>query len=187
MEENKEKFTLKGFWKEWRGVLIALAAVFVTFKLILQLAWVPTGSMETTLPTKSLIIGWHAGYMVSDPEPERGQIITFWSDELGELLVKRVIGLPGDTVTFSGGYVYVNGEKLNEDYLPNQGITESSGSFTVPEGCFLPLGDNRTGSFDARGWNDPYIPFSAIRARVFVAFSFGKDHAWQGVRWMLKR
>ena len=187
MEKQKQKVTLGGLWKEWRGVLLAMACVFVVFKVILQLAWVPTGSMETTLPTKSLIIGWHTSYLVSDPVPERGQIVTFWSDELHELLVKRVIGLPGDTLTFSGGYVYVNGEKLEEKYLPEQGITECTGSFTVPEGCFFPMGDNRTGSYDARSWGDPYIPFGKIQARTFLAFSFGKNHAWQGVRWMLER
>ena len=46
-------------------------------------------------------------YAVADPMPERGDIITFWSDELGKVLVKRVIGLPGDEITFSGGYVYI--------------------------------------------------------------------------------
>ena len=187
MEEKKEKYTVQSFWNEWRGVLAALAAVFITFKFVLQLAWVPSGSMETTLPTRSLIIGWHASYMVSDPEPERGQIVTFWSDELNELLVKRVIGLPGDTITVSGGYVYVNGEQLDEWYLPYQGQTVCDRTFTVPEGCFVPMGDNRMGSFDARGWANPYIPVSEIQARTFVAFSFGKDHAWQGVRWMLER
>ena len=117
MEENnkpKEKMTLALFWKEWRGVLLALAIVFVVCKLILQLAWVPSGSMETTLPTRTLIVGWRLSYLVADPVPERGEIVTFWSDELDELLVKRVIGLPGDTVTFADGYVYVNGERLNE-------------------------------------------------------------------------
>ena len=54
---KKEKMTLKRFWKEWREVILVLAAVFITFKFILQIAWVPSGSMETTLPTKSVQIG----------------------------------------------------------------------------------------------------------------------------------
>ena len=190
MEENnkpKEKMTLALFWKEWRGVLLALAIVFVVCKLVLQLAWVPSGSMETTLPTRTLIVGWRLSYLVADPVPERGEIVTFWSDELDELLVKRVIGLPGDTVTFADGYVYVNGERLNEWYLQAPGTTECDKTFTVPEGCFLPMGDNRTGSFDARGWANPYIPVGKLQARTLLAVSFGKDHAWQGVHWMIGR
>ena len=182
-EANKyKKWSLKWFWKEWGDVVLFLAAVFVIFKFIIQIAWVPSGSMETTLPTKSAMLGWHLSYVLADPMPERGDIVTFWSDELGKVLVKRVIGLPGDEITFSGGFVYVNGEQLDEPYLMAQGVTECDKTFTVPEGCFFPLGDNRTGSWDARSWNTPYIPVSAIQAKPFVIISFGSSQTWQGIR-----
>ena len=177
-----KKWSLKWFWKEWGEVVLFLAAVFVIFKFIIQIAWVPSGSMETTLPTKSAMLGWHLSYVLADPMPERGDIVTFWSDELGKVLVKRVIGLPGDEITFSGGFVYVNGERLDEPYLMAQGVTECDNTFTVPEGCFFPLGDNRTGSLDARFWNEPYIPASAIQAKPFVVTSFGSSQTWQGIR-----
>ena len=180
--QKKEKMTLKRFWKEWKEVILILAAVFVTFKFILQIAWVPSGSMETTLPTKSVLVGLHLPYVVGSPMPERGDIVTFWSDELNKVLVKRVIGLPGDEITFAGGFVYINGQQLEEDYLPAQGITECDKSFTVPEGCFFPMGDNRTGSNDARSWNNPYVPVSAIQAKPFLVISVGGDQSWQGVR-----
>ena len=178
----KEKWTLKRFWKEWREVIIILAVVFVVFKFILQIAWVPSGSMETTIPTKTLLVGWRLPFVVSDPVPERGDIVTFWNEELNKVLVKRVIGLPGDEISFSGGYVYVNGEQLEEPYLMAQGVTECDETFTVPEGCFFPLGDNRTGSFDARFWETPYIPVSAIQAKPFVVISIGDSQSWQGIR-----
>lgn len=180
--EAKEKWTLKRFWKEWGEVVLILAAVFVVFKFIIQIAWVPSGSMETTLPTNSAMLGWQLPYLVADPMPQRGDIVTFWSDELGKVLVKRVIGLPGDVITFAGGYVYVNGEQLDEPYLMAQGMTECDKTFTVPEGCFFPLGDNRTGSWDARSWDNPYIPVSAIQAKPFVVISIGSGQSWQGVR-----
>ena len=180
--QKKEKMTLKRFWKEWKEVILILAAVFVTFKFILQIAWVPSGSMETTLPTKSVLVGLHLPYVVGSPMPERGDIVTFWSDELNKVLVKRVIGLPGDEITFAGGFVYINGQQLEEDYLPAQGITECDKSFTVPEGCFFPMGDNRTGSNDARSWANPYVPVSAIQAKPFLVISVGGDQSWQGVR-----
>ena len=180
--KKKEKWTLKRFWKEWGEVVLILAAVYVVFKFIIQIAWVPSGSMETTLPTKSAMLGWQLPFVVADPVPERGDIVTFWNEELNKVLVKRVIGLPGDEISFSGGYVYVNGEQLEEPYLMAQGVTECDETFTVPEGCFFPLGDNRTGSFDARFWETPYIPVSAIQANPFVVISIGDSQSWQGLR-----
>lgn len=182
LPQKKEKMTLKRFWKEWREVILILAAVFVVFKFILQIAWVPSGSMETTLPTKSVLVGLHLPYIVADPVPQRGDIVTFWSDELGKLLVKRVVGLPRDEITFQDGYTYINGEMLDESYLPRQGITQCSASFLVPEGCVFFMGDNRTGSNDARFWKQPYISVDNIRAKVMVGISVLPDNSWRGVR-----
>ena len=182
LPQKKEKMTLKRFWKEWREVILILAAVFVVFKFILQIAWVPSGSMETTLPTKSVLVGLQLPYIVADPVPQRGDIVTFWSDELGKLLVKRVVGLPGDEITFQDGYTYINGEMLDESYLPRQGITQCSDSFLVPEGCVFFMGDNRTGSNDARFWKQPYISVDNIRARVMMGISVLPDNSWRGVR-----
>lgn len=182
LPQKKEKMTLKRFWKEWREVILILAAVFVVFKFILQIAWVPSGSMETTLPTKSVLVGLQLPYIVADPVPQRGDIVTFWSDELGKLLVKRVVGLPGDEITFQDGYTYINGEMLDESYLPRQGITQCSASFLVPEGCVFFMGDNRTGSNDARFWKQPYISVDNIRAKVMVGISVLPDNSWRGVR-----
>lgn len=184
---EKKPPLLKRFWKEWGDVVILLAAIFVVFKLFLQIAWVPTGSMETTIPARTVQLGWQLPYRLGDPLPKRGDVITFWSDECGEVLVKRVIGLPGETVSFDRGCVYIDGEKLEEDYLPIQGLTESpEQSFTVPEGCVFFMGDNRTGSFDARFWLDHYIPAEKLQAKVFLTISVGKNHSWTGIRLVTK-
>lgn len=180
--EPTKRWTLQRIWREWRETILILLAVFVTFKCILQIAWVPSGSMETTLPVRSVLIGWQLTYLVADPVPERGSVVTFWSDELNKVLVKRVIGLPGDAVSFADGYVYVNGQQLEEAYLPAQGITDCSDTFQVPEGHIFVLGDNRTGSFDSRFWNDPYVPINQIQAKPFLVISLGKNQSWQGVR-----
>ena len=102
--------------------------------------------------------------------------------KLGKLLVKRVVGLPGDEITFQDGYTYINGEMLDESYLPRQGITQCSDSFLVPEGCVFFMGDNRTGSNDARFWKQPYISVDNIRAKVMVGISALPDNSWRGVR-----
>ena len=157
---KKKKSGFAAFWSDFGYLIVTAVVVVLVFRVLLQLSWVPSGSMETTIPKKTLLISWQLPYVMGDPVPERGNIVTFWSDELDKLLVKRVIGLPGDTVSFSGGYVYINGQRLEEDYLDQQGgtISPNQTSFTVPEGCLFFLGDNRSGSNDARYWEESYIP-----------------------------
>lgn len=94
--------------------------------------------------------------------PKRGDVIIFKappSEPCADIeceYIKRVIGLPGDRVKVEGGYIYINGQKLNEDYLSDEILT-SYGSFlkegievTIPDGEYLPLGDNRNHSRDGR-------------------------------------
>ena len=172
-------------WHDYGYLVVTLAVVFVLFRVLLQLAYVPSGSMETTIPTKSLLVGWRLPYVVSDPLPERGDIVTFWNEEMERVLVKRVIGLPGETVSIKDGFVYIDGKKLDEDYLPVSGITQSEETaFEVPEGHIFLMGDNRTGSQDSRFWNDPYIPLDQIQGRMLLAISIGPKQSWQGVRWI---
>ena len=177
-------FTKQWFWGEWGYLFVTALVVVVVFRVVLQLAWVPSGSMETTIPTRSLLVSLRLPYLVGNPQPERGDVFTFWNDEMDKLLVKRVIGLPGDTVSFSDGYVFVNGEKLNEPYLPRAGSTVSANrsEFTVPEGCVFFLGDNRLGSDDARYWDEPFISLEKVRAHVLVVISVQKDNSWRGIR-----
>ena len=80
-----------GFWNNWGYLIVTVAVIVVLFKVIFQLSWVPSGSMETTIPEDTLLISWQLPYAVSDPMPQRGDIVTFWSDELGKLLVLSLI------------------------------------------------------------------------------------------------
>ena len=171
-------------WRDYGFIPTTVVVMLLLFKVIFQIAWVPSGSMETTLPTKSVLLSWQLPYVFGDPTPQRGEIVTFWSDEMGKLLVKRVIGLPGDTVTFQDGNVYVNGERLAEDYLAQSGITASGGreEYRVPEGCLFFLGDNRTGSYDARSWEEPFIPVENVRSHVMLCLSVLKENSWRGIR-----
>lgn len=183
-EESAQKAVLRKIWDSISYIIVPVVVMFVLLGVVFSLAWVPSGSMEPTLPTKSYFLGWRLPYFFGDPTPERGDIIMFRSDEMDELMVKRVIGLPGDVVTLENGYVYVNGEALEEDYLPAQGITYVTGesdSFEVPEGCVFVMGDNRTGSFDSRAWLNPYIPVEKIRSKALVDIAFLPECTWKGV------
>lgn len=86
------------------------------------------------------------------------------------MLLKRVIGIPGDKIEIKdGGKVYINGELKDEPYVKNP--DDKQASFVVPEGKYLMLGDNRAKSNDARYWNNPYIDGTNIqgiaRLRVY--------------------
>ena len=91
--------------------------------------------------------------------------------------IKRVIGLPGDYVEIKDGSVYINGEKLKEDYLKAGVVTDMIqggrdisyfNNFTVPENCVFCLGDNRTGSRDCRSFG--CIPLEKIEGKVLFRF-----------------
>lgn len=179
-----------GFWHDYGHLLITVAVVFVLFKVIFQIAFVPTGSMETTIPTNSLLIAWRLPYLVSDPAMERGDVAIFWDEEMGKILVKRVVGLGGEDVSFAGGYTRINDEKIQEDYLPLQGITEGDKVFHVPEDSLFMMGDNRTGSWDSRLLAQPYIPLDAVQGKALICIpmkqiSLFKSESFSGINFYL--
>ena len=104
-----DKARLRRLWDNYGYLVITAVVVVVLFRGILALAYVPTGSMEPTLPTRSMFLGARLPYLAGDPVPERGDIVMFYNEELDEVLVKRVIGLPGETVRFDGGHVLIDG------------------------------------------------------------------------------
>lgn len=95
----------------------------------------------------------------------RGDVVVLDSQELGMRVVKRVIGLPGERVVVGrSGRVAVDGLPLAEPYV-REG-PGPAGSFLVPEGHVLVLGDNRPASNDSRQWRRAAVPLSAIRGRM---------------------
>ena len=140
------------------------------FECFFFVANVPTGSMETTVPTGSQVITTRC---FNKDNVERGDVVVFYSEELDMVLLKRCIGLPGDTVEFDGeGNTYINGEYYDESYVSS--YSDFEGSFEVPEGCYFFCGDNRRSSFDARFWDDPYIEKENVKGIArFIVFPFG--------------
>lgn len=182
---DRGPMTFGRFWRSYGYLFVTVAVMLGLFRGIFLLGFVTSGSMETTLPTRSVFLSWHLSYALGDPIPERGDIVLFDSAELGQTLVKRVVGLPGETVSFRDGDVLIDGTALEETYLPVRGITYSRSeddSFTVPEGCVFLLGDHRDDSLDSRFWQDPFIPASSIRARALVDVSLWPGNTWLGVR-----
>lgn len=137
-----------------RMFAIVIIVVFVATRFIIINARIPSGSMETTIMTKDRVIGFRFSYWVNDPE--RGDIILFsYPVDEKKTYIKRVIGLPGETVEIRDGHIYIDGSDtpLQEDYLAEEWYVENDGyTFEVPEDCYFVMGDNRNNSADGRVW-----------------------------------
>lgn len=172
--EKTGKEKLRDGIKELLSWIFIFAAAFLTAYIVTRYiiikAEVPTGSMENTIMTDDRIIGNRLAYTFS--EPERGDIIMFYNPEdESEIYVKRVIGIPGDTVYISGGVVYINDEPYEEDYIKE--ITEGEwGPYKVPAESYFVMGDNRNGSWDSRRWaTTNYVKAEKIIAKTLFRYS----------------
>ena len=163
--ENEEKNQTeqsdksRSVWRElWDYAKIIIAVFVIAFLLghfVYINARVPSGSMEETIMTGDRVFGNRLAYIKDDPE--RFDIVIFkYPDDPSQLFVKRVIGLPGETVQVIDGYVYINGEVLDENYglevMDDPGIAAEP--ITLGEDEYFVLGDNRNHSSDSR---DPSV------------------------------
>lgn len=171
--DGKEPFSLKQEIISWLQIIVAAVIIaLVLNNFIIANSRVPTGSMETTIMSHSRVIGSRLSYIKDDPE--RGDVVIFHfpDDPTGKTYyVKRVIGLPGETVEIVDGKVYINGssEPLDEPYLPEP-MEGSYGPYTVPEGSYFMLGDNRNNSRDARFWKNQFVAKEQIIAKVLFCY-----------------
>ena len=180
------------FWLLWRqksnkpqklllrdvmGLVAPVAAIFILLKVVFCVGTVMSGSMEPALMTGDTVIDNRLAY-ICGKEIQRGDIIAFYSKEYDEVLGKRIIGLPGDSIEFKDGHVIINGEYLDESaYLSPDVMTYCEKKFIVPEGCYFLLGDNRKYSNDSRYWYNPYISKEDIIGKYIgdIPFSIERD------------
>jgi signal peptidase I len=162
---------------------VVLAVVAVAVALLIQAFLVkpyriPSASMEDTLLIGDRVLVDRISWRFS--QPERGDIVVFHSPIVGPVLIKRIIGLPNDEISLSGGFVYINGRRLDEPYVRRVGgrqeVSEpfSNGlpwslqePYRVPPGSYFVMGDNRTDSGDSRD-------FGPIKREQFVGHAFAR-------------
>lgn len=152
-------------------VVAMLVAVALKNYVIIN-ADIPTGSMENTIMPGDRLIGNRLAYLKE--EPRRGDIVIFhYPDNEEELYVKRIIGLPGETVTIEDGSVYIDGSEtpLEENYIKDRWFVSTGPyHFEIPEGAYLMMGDNRNDSWDARYWENTYVKREKILGKAVVIY-----------------
>ncbi len=197
-------------FREYLEALL-IAAVFLLFTntFVVKTFFIPSGSMEDTL-----LVGDHlfVNRFIFGPTmgrleravlplraPRRGDIVVFRSPERPNIdLVKRLIGLPGDTIQVVNKQLFVNGKKVEDDayvehkdprtflnrpYMSEQQrLRDNFGPVTVPAESYFCMGDNRDMSYDSRFWGT--VPEHYIKGRAFLIYwSFGggtSDGTWRG-------
>jgi signal peptidase I len=155
--------SINKFIKEWAlPILFAIILAFLINKFVFFNVSVPTESMYPTIKPGDKI------FVLRNYKPsslKRGDILVFHSKEADEDLIKRLIGLPNETIEVkTDGSLIVNGKSIDEPYVKYK--SDKPGSFVVPEGCYLFLGDNRANSVDSRYWENPYIPYDEIMGKA---------------------
>ena len=111
---------------------------------------------------------YRQAYLFSDPK--RGDIIVFpFPDDEKVDFIKRIIGLPGETIEGKNGYVYINGKKLVEKYVTSL-LDEDFGPYTVPKDSYFMMGDNRSISDDARYWDNKFVKRSKIMGKALFKY-----------------
>ena len=156
-QDEQKETSLKAEILSWVEVIViaVVLALFIDNFIIIN-ATVPSGSMEQTIMTGSRVLGTRFSYWFKDPQRCDIVVFKYPIDEAkgkNTKYIKRIIGLPGETVEIREGAVYIDGEKLEETYINGTWTVRNDGiTFEVPEDHYLMLGDNRNNSSDARYW-----------------------------------
>ncbi len=148
-------------WLKMLTFSVVFALCINTFVMVN--ASVPTGSMEKTIMIGDRIMAFRLAYSIS--EPERFDVVVLnLPDDKETLYVKRIIGMPGETIEIKDGKVYINNsaEPLDDSFV-NEIPYGNFEPYTIPEGEYFMLGDNRNNSLDSRAW-----PYVSVNGENFV-------------------
>jgi signal peptidase I len=169
----------------FRDLAICMTAVLLTVNYILRPIQVKGSSMYPTLTDGSVGVSNLLGYSMDGIR--RFDIVIVYMEAKNEYLVKRCIGLPGETVSYSDGTLYINGEAMEEEFLETEyAVNFDEGIFmkdmepvTLGEDEYLCLGDNRPHSTDSRYYG-PFKKEQIVSKGIFILFPFSGFgvHTW---------
>ncbi|ATW24591.1 signal peptidase I [Candidatus Formimonas warabiya] len=162
-----------GEWLELIALAVILAIVMRMF--LFEPSFIPSLSMYPVLQPGDRIIVNKIIYRLS--VPKRGDIVVFrFPLDEKKYYIKRIIGLPGETIEGKGNSIFINGKAYPENYLPGGVIYQDFGPVHIPKGEYLVLGDNRGDSFDSRSWGT--LPENRIQGKAIILY-------WPVPRWRL--
>ena len=156
---------------QWVAAIVAAVLIALAIdNFVIVNAQIPSGSMENTIMTGDRVIGNRFAYSFSDPQ--RFDIIIFrYPDDESQLFIKRIIGLPGETVEIRDGKIYLNGsDEPLEDVQTKETMVESFGPYTVPENSYFVMGDNRNDSKDSRYWTNTFVTKDEILGKAIFRY-----------------
>lgn len=162
----KKKKIIKELLSYCRLLAVSVILALIINSALIANAQITSGSMETTIMTGDRVIGNRLAYDFS--KPQRGDIVLFhFPDDEKQIFIKRIIGLPNETVTITDGKVYINNSKvpLSEPYLKVI-PTGDYGPFIVPADCYFMMGDNRNISQDSRFWVNHFVKKDKILGKA---------------------
>lgn len=170
-------------WDYVKMIIIVVVIVLFVNNFVLINAKIPSESMENTIMTGDRVFGFRLAYGINADifgnhisrkmkDPERFDIIIFkYPDDESQLFIKRLIGLPGETVEIRDGKVYINGAQkpLDDSFVPETPRGDY-GPYVVPENSYFMLGDNRENSRDSRFWDNTFVTFDQIVGKAIVRY-----------------
>ncbi|MGD8564636.1 MAG: signal peptidase I [Desulfarculaceae bacterium] len=196
----------KPVWREYlEAVIWAVVLALIIRAWAVQAFKIPSGSMKPTLLIGDHLLVSKSSYGIKLPfsdrvflpigDPQRGDIIVFrYPEDRDKDFIKRIIGLPGETLEVRSKKVYINGKELSDpwghfsDRLSIPGPMQSRDNFgpvTIPPGHYFVMGDNRDESMDSRFWfggRGGFVPRADILGKAFIIYWAWEDHTF-GVRW----
>ena len=170
--EKKEKSTAQNILGTIAYIIGVCVFVFLILHFVGQRTVVNGSSMDTTLANGQNLVMDKLSYRFHDPE--RYDIIIFpGPEEFGQhpYYIKRIIGMPGETVQIKDGKVYINdSETPLDDSFVSETPLGSFGPYEVPENCYFMMGDNRNNSKDSRYWQNTYVQFDQIVGKAEIRY-----------------
>ena len=169
--KKREKSIGREIWEYVRLIIIVVVAVVLLQNFVIVNARIPSESMEDTIMVGDQIFGNRLAYTFGDPE--RFDIVIFkYPDDESQLYIKRIIGLPGETVTIIDGKVYIDGSDtpLDDSFCLETPENRGDGVYQVPENCYFMMGDNRNNSHDSRFWDNKYVERDNILGKAVLRY-----------------
>lgn len=170
-KEKEESVSTARELFQWVAAIVAAVLIALAIdNFVIVNAQIPSGSMENTIMTGDRVIGNRFAYSFSDPQ--RFDIIIFrYPDDESQLFIKRIIGLPGETVEIRDGKIYLNGsDEPLEDVQTKETMVGSFGPYTVPESSYFVMGDNRNDSKDSRYWTNTFVTKDEILGKAIFRY-----------------